>query len=277
MSDIRISRLKLDEFIDNRPYFTSIVCGKRGSGKSTLMKDVLFNLHKRGVPRVVIFSATEEANSFYSSFVPPLFVYKGLDVKHLERIVEDQKKLTMRIKCGELPPETDISLVLLLDDVAYEKKTLNSPIMKELFYNGRHYRIILILSLQYLIDLSVGLRSNVDIGFFLKDNTKRNIEKVYDCFAGMVNTFSNFLNIYSACTNNFEAMAIDATSNQCEIEKNLFFYKADPNLEYRFGDEGLWKFNDAHFIDAVKAYQSQKEREREKRRPSEGKNVTLKV
>ena len=50
-----------------------IFIGKRGSGKSTLVTDILW--HKRHIPVGVVMSATEEGNHHYKQFVPDLFIH----------------------------------------------------------------------------------------------------------------------------------------------------------------------------------------------------------
>ncbi|CAM9865830.1 unnamed protein product [Chrysoparadoxa australica] len=275
--ELDIARFDISAMCKRRLHFTGIFCGRRGSGKSTLMKDILHHLHQEGVPRVAIFSATEEANSFYSDFVPPLFVHKGLDIKRLERIVEHQKELKVRQQAGDIPAEQNISLVILLDDVAFDKKTLNSPVIRELFYNGRHHKITLLLTLQYLMDLNIGLRGNVDVAFFLKDNTKSNRARIHECFCGFIEKFTNFQAIFEACTSNFESLVVDSTANDVDISKNMFFYKADPDAAFRFGDPKLWEFNRLHYEDAVTRFQNTLERERRSSKRKDAGGIKIKL
>ena len=82
--------------------FNAIVVGKKHTGKSTLIHDVLFYLSKTGVPRVCVFSGTEESNGFYKQFIPGTFIFDDKDVENrLEVIVENQKKLAMKKQLGE--------------------------------------------------------------------------------------------------------------------------------------------------------------------------------
>ena len=45
-----------------------VFIGKRGTGKSTLVADIMY--HKRNLPIGVVMSATEEGNQYYQQFVP---------------------------------------------------------------------------------------------------------------------------------------------------------------------------------------------------------------
>ena len=47
--------------------------GKRGTGKSSLVKDLLY--YHQTIPIASVISATEHANKFYSTFVPSIFIH----------------------------------------------------------------------------------------------------------------------------------------------------------------------------------------------------------
>ena len=55
---------------------TIIFVGKRGSGKSVLMKDIIGHL-KQHVDFGVAMSPTEESAAFFRSILPPTSVYEG--------------------------------------------------------------------------------------------------------------------------------------------------------------------------------------------------------
>jgi|LauGreDrversion4_2_1035121.scaffolds.fasta_scaffold67209_2 hypothetical protein len=47
--------------------------GKRGTGKSSLVKDLLY--YHSSIPIASVISATEHANRFYGDFVPGIFIH----------------------------------------------------------------------------------------------------------------------------------------------------------------------------------------------------------
>ena len=51
-----------------------VFIGKRQTGKSILVKDVLF--HKRDIPVGTVISGTESANRFYSKLLPKQFIHE---------------------------------------------------------------------------------------------------------------------------------------------------------------------------------------------------------
>ena len=50
-----------------------VFIGKRGTGKSTLITDILW--HKRHLSAGIAMSGTEDGNGHFKQFIPDLFVY----------------------------------------------------------------------------------------------------------------------------------------------------------------------------------------------------------
>ena len=240
MSEINVQPFDFDNYVETRRYFTALFTGRRNTGKSVLMKDVIYRLHKAGLERIVVFSATEGSNHYYESFVPSLFIHTGLDLDVLSGIVDHQKQLVTLQAMGEIPKEQDISLVIVLDDVAYDKKSINSEILKQIFFNGRHLHITLLLSLQYLLTLSVPLRSNIDIALFLKEPSIDNRKRIYNSFGSCV-SIGAFNTIMQCCTNDYEALVCDTRG--MEAESCFHYYKANVELDFKFGTAEAWQLS----------------------------------
>jgi hypothetical protein len=69
---------------------TCVFIGKRGTGKSTLVADILY--HCRKIPIGVAISATEDGNAFYSSYIPELFIHSEYKSDVVQQVVTRQKK-----------------------------------------------------------------------------------------------------------------------------------------------------------------------------------------
>lgn len=77
---------------------TIAIIGKRGTGKSTLVADLLY--HTRKIPKGVVMSATEESNEFYSNFVPDIFIHGEYDAGAIEKIISGQRETIRSSKSG---------------------------------------------------------------------------------------------------------------------------------------------------------------------------------
>ena len=217
-----------------------VFIGKRGTGKTTLIADILY--HKRHIPSGIIVSATEEGNHFYSKYLPDLFVHSDYDKEILERIIERQKRMINSKHKGKS------NSFILLDDCMYDKKFLKDTCIRQCFMNGRHWKLFFMMSLQYCMDLSPDLRSNVDYVFVLRENVIQNREKIYKSFFGIFPTLDMFSQVMNACTENFECLVLDNTSRSNKIEDCVFWYKAKyPLPNFRLGSPALWKFHQQNY------------------------------
>ncbi|KAG5191288.1 hypothetical protein JKP88DRAFT_259596 [Tribonema minus] len=243
----RISVKRFDISMLARKNFTMTLTGKRGTGKSYLTKDIMYHLHKAGFPRCCVFSQTESANGFFSTFVPGVFIHSPFDLNVLANILKQQKDLIMKQKLGQIPADQDTRLLIVLDDCAYDKKILSSPIIREIMMNGRHYFISLVVTLQYLVDFAPSLRANVDVALFLKDNIKGNRERIWKHFCGMFSDYKVFEAVFESCTANFECLCVDNTISSTDNEDIVSYYKAGEH-EFKFGNRSLWRFHDKVYL-----------------------------
>ena len=64
--------------------------------------------------------------------------------------------------------------------------------MRDLFMNGRHLKSALILAMQYCMDMTPDLRSQVDYCFCLRENIVSNKMKLWKFFFGGFANFDDF-------------------------------------------------------------------------------------
>ena len=215
-----------------------VLIGKRNTGKSTLVTDILY--HKKHIPAGIVMSATEEGNHHYQQFVPDLFIYGDYDREAIERVLERQRQILLHNK--PISPA-----FILLDDCMYDKKFMKDTCIRKCFMNGRHWKIFFMLTMQYCMDLTPDLRANVDYVFILRENIIQNREKLYKAFFGIFPTFDMFNQIMNACTENYECLVLDNTSKSNKIEDCVFWYKAKLHPQFRIGSPQLWNYHKKHY------------------------------
>lgn len=209
-----------------------VFIGKRNTGKSTLVTDILY--HKKHLPAGIVMSATEDGNHHYQQFVPDLFIYGDYDREAIERVMARQRQL---VGAGK----TNCGAFLLLDDCMYDKKFMKDICIRQCFMNGRHWKIFFMLTMQYCMDLSPDLRANCDYVFILRENIIQNREKLYKSFFGIFPSFDMFSKVMDACTENYECLVLDNTSKSNKLQDCVFWYKATPRKNFRVGAPELWQ------------------------------------
>jgi hypothetical protein len=220
--------------------FNMVLLGHKHTGKSSLIRDILYRLHENRYPRVVVFSGTEEGNEFFGSCIPKAYIHHGLDVEKLKHIVDVQRKIVASCREAETelgrPPDVDTRLVIVLDDLMYKRYITRSELFGELFMNGRHWKISIILSCQYVMLLDTACRSNTDYLFVLREMIPKNRQKIYDNFFGMFPRKQDFYHVLDSCTTDYECLVLDNTQPNMAIEKCIYWYKAQVDLpEFVFG------------------------------------------
>lgn len=210
-----------------------IFIGKRGSGKTTLVTDILW--HKKHIPVGVVMSGTEDGNHYYRQFVPDLFIHGDFSKETIEKVLERQKKI---VSVGKTTPA-----FLLLDDCMYDKSYMKETCIRQCFMNGRHWKIFFMLTMQYCMDLSPDLRANVDYVFVMREPVIKNRQRLYENFFGIFPTFNIFQQVFDSCTENYECLVLDNTSRSNKIEDCVFYYKAPIRKGFRIGSPAMWTYH----------------------------------
>lgn len=215
-----------------------IICviGKRNTGKSEVIRNLLY--HNRTIPTGIVISPTESGNSFYSKFCPDLFIHHEFNPDLLRIILKRQKR---KVKLYGKNPKNDFFLIL--DDCMYNSKEIcNNIHIKEIFRNGRHFQIMLIMSAQYVMDLPVSLRSNIDYVFCMRENNIQNAERLYKSFFGIFSNKNMFIQAFNVITENYGSIVLDNLSRSNRICECVYWFRAPfPPPVFRLGSAKMWK------------------------------------
>jgi hypothetical protein len=147
-----------------------ILIGRRDTGKSFLVRDLLF--FHQSVPIGTVISGTEAGNGFYSAHVPKLFIHEEYNTVLIENVLRRQKMVLKQIKKEKetynrstIDPRT----FCILDDCLYDNSWAKDKLMRLLFMNGRHWKVMLIITMQYPLGIPPNLRTNIDYVFILRE------------------------------------------------------------------------------------------------------------
>ena len=193
-----------------------VICAKRGSGKTTLVKDILYGILRTKeyvgkIARIHLFSYTAEYDKEYD--LPTSCISNSLDGDVLNAIVEEQKA---RWKSTNKQKHT----ILILDDIS--NFTSSKKEYKYIWSTaclGRHFGITAILSTHHIKQdiLPPCVRNNISYLFFT-NLPQESLETVRKLITDPPSE-DEFRKIVSKNTQNFYFMVVIDTTQETSLKK----------------------------------------------------------
>ena len=221
-----------------------VLIGRRDTGKSFLVRDLLY--YHQDIPIGTVISGTEAGNGFYGKLVPRLFIHDEYNTVIIEKILKRQKIVIKEINkevAAYGRSSIDARTFVILDDCLYDNRWAREKVMRLLFMNGRHWKIMLIITMQYPLGVPPNLRTNIDYTFILREPYLSNKKRIYENFAGMFPTFESFCQVMDQCTENYECLVVCNNTKSNKLEDQVFWYKADGHGDFRLGSKEFWELS----------------------------------
>jgi len=236
------------EIKDMEPYPRIALIGKSGSGKSWVIRDIIW--HNKDIPCGTVIAPTDQLNGFYNNFFYPEFIFHEYRDDIIPRVLERQtlinEKNKRRIKQHKKP--LDARTFLIMDDcMADKQKWLKDPNVLAVFNQGRHYKLTYMLAMQYSLGIQPELRSNFDYIFLLAETFIANKKRLHEHYAGMFPSFDSFYQVFSQITENYGVMVINNRVITSDITKNVFWYKAKYRDNFLIGSPQVKKFHNNYY------------------------------
>jgi hypothetical protein len=221
-----------------------VLLGKRDTGKSFLVRDLLY--YQQDIPIGTVISGTEVGNGFYTKMVPRLFIHNEYNTAIIENVLKRQRTVLKQVK-KEMETykrsTIDPRAFVILDDCLYDATWTRDKLMRLLFMNGRHWKIMLVITMQYPLGIPPTLRTNIDFVFILRENYIANRKRIYENYAGMFPTFESFCQVMDQCTENYECLVINNNSKSNKIQDQVFWYKAESHYDFKLGSKEFWELS----------------------------------
>jgi hypothetical protein len=221
-----------------------VLIGRRDTGKSYLVRDLLY--YHQDIPIGTVISGTEAGNGFYSEHVPKLFIHDEYNTAIIENILKRQRAVLKQIKKEQevyKRSNIDPRAFVILDDCLFDATWTKDKVMRLLFMNGRHWKIMLVITMQYPLGIPPNLRTNIDYVFILREPYISNRKRIYENYAGMFPTFESFCQVMDQCTENFECLVIKNNAKSNKLNEQIFWYKAEAHKDFKLGSKEFWEIS----------------------------------
>jgi hypothetical protein len=195
-----------------------IVIGKRSSGKTDLVRNLLPHLNSSCnliVGGIIKYIDNEETIPEYN------------EQKVADFISKQKKALRKARETGDttLVPHACV----VFDNYLYSNTWSRSRSIMSLFTNGVCLKTKLILTMQYAIALPPVLRNNIDYVFIFGGNNESHRKRIYDFYAYWIfPSFEEFCQALDKITSvPYTCMVINNTLRSKKLEDNVMWYKAN--------------------------------------------------
>lgn len=246
--------MELDKFdlkmIDQKSVVVMI--GRRKSGKSILVRDILFE--NQDIPIGSVVSGTEDVNCFYGSMIPQVLIHRSVTPDVTGPIIKRQvllKRKIMRMKKNGERANIDPRAFFILDDCGFDAGSwVRDMRISYMFMNGRHCDLFFMLCIQDPLSIPPNLRGNTDFVFIFSENRLKNRQRIYDNWASMIPTFEAFCCIMDVVTENHGVLVIHISSQSKKLTDVVFYFKAALHDDFRTCDTEMWRVQDTKREDA---------------------------
>jgi energy-coupling factor transporter ATP-binding protein EcfA2 len=222
-----ISKIKLFDINKINCYSFIVVIGRRATGKTTLIKDIL-RIRKNTIRCSIVFGSDSENQ--YKTITPQPTTYQEYDESKVSNIIRNSiinfnKKDTKHA-------------YLILDHYASNGVTES---LKQIIHYSRHYKITLILGMSSPIGIGPDLRGNIDYTFIFKNNLQSERRKIYEKYANVFKTFEIFNHVLESTTEDYNCLAIVDNSLSNKLEDKVFYYNVY-NVYALLIQKGCWNW-----------------------------------
>lgn len=199
---------------------------KRGAGKSWVCRDLLY--HFRDIPGGIIIAPTDRMDCFYGKFFPDLYIHYAYSSEILDSLMYRQREMIKKEKTKKLEgKKVDPRSFLLMDDCLSSKGNwIKEQQISTMFFDGRHYKIMFILTMQFPLGIPPEFRSNFDYIFLLAEDFTSNKKRLFDHYAGMFPNFHAFADVFEQVTDDFGCMVLANRGPRGSFSEKVYWYKA---------------------------------------------------
>tara|TARA_B110000285_G_scaffold235237_1_gene315732 strand:+ start:4228 stop:5043 length:816 start_codon:yes stop_codon:yes gene_type:complete len=220
-----------------------VFIGRRRTGKSYCLKDLLFR--NRDIPFGTVISATEDASPFFEDFVPKSYIFTEFKEEIVKDIINRQKKILKTVQTQKLT-NVDPRVFIVLDDCLYDDSWSRTKAIRNIFMNGRHYKILFCLTMQYPLGVPPALRSNIDYTIIMREPYISNRKKIYENYAGMFPDFSMFCQVMDSLQQ-YECLILNNNADSNKLKDQVFWYKADKRDNFKMGGKQYWDYHNKNY------------------------------
>lgn len=235
MVSVRIRKFNMKrsfECCDDGVVHSAMVVGRRDTGKTCLVKNILYYLRNVHMGQVV--SSSEPTFPFYRDFVPKQCIHNEITPELTQQIIDRQQTASETHDSTSIP---DSRSFVVLDNCLYDSRFYTDRNNQYLFTNYNKLRLFYIITMAYVTN-----SMNMDFIFILRETNISNRRRIYDVFVSskIHVSFEEFSTLLDNTTENYECLVIDNTNTSTHASDRFFWYKANDHADFKTCHPSFW-------------------------------------
>ena len=192
---------------------TILLCSKRGSGKSRLLRYLVL-CEKEKFDKLFIICPTECVNSFYEGITSKDCIFDEYNDDWVMKLINKMTELKTQKK--------NKNVLIILDDCVADSDMHYQKGLKILYARGRHINISVIVTTQYINSISPLMRSNSDY-VFLGQQNKRSVDIISDEYLSGDIEKPEFIKLFNKSTRDYNFFVIYCNSVKNNDDLNSIY------------------------------------------------------
>ena len=194
---------------------SSVIIGKRDTGKTTLIKD-LISKTCNGILHGTIITPTDKL--LYEGVVPAEQLHESYSADTVIEVLKRQTNIEIEIE--------DRRAYFVLDNCMYDTSWTKDPMLLSLVLFTQSYHLTVFLSMAYALAMQPTMRDNINYVFIFREPIEQNRKRLYEFYGGMFPSYEQFCEVLDAYTTDYSCLVIDNTTQSTRLEDRVYHYKA---------------------------------------------------
>ncbi len=135
----------------------------------------------------------------------------------------------------------DARTFVVLDDCLHDDTWIRDKLMRFIFLNGRHWKVMLLISLQEPLSIPPLIRTNIDYIFIFKNNINKHI--LYENYASIFPSYESFCAVMDQMAND-ECLVIHCSCASQNWRDQVYWYKATDHTNFRLCKPEYWELSE---------------------------------
>lgn len=206
------------------PFCNIFILAKKNSGKTTLIFNMIQNLLKKGYDQTVYFFVATISKDIIYEKITDMLKYNLIEYHCYDSVVNDDKINVLDAVLDNIKevdkdnydyPEN----IFIFDDISFDLK--NKSVSK-LLKSNRHYKSKVIISSQYVTDITPSVRLQLDYCLVFKNLSKANLKNLYASLDIWIeyDLFKKYYD-YATSVSNHSFLYIDLVKHEFRVNFSL--------------------------------------------------------